>query len=120
MKVSLEEALKRAMEGPLTCRKGDDSVLGQFYDIEKSGKHVGCGGAGENGPKAVDRNRCTFALLVHAFNLFPEVVEELRLAISLLQDARLVMDKDREKNLDEWLPGIENTLAKAETIELPE
>jgi hypothetical protein len=114
--VSLEEVLKRAMAAPLSCRKGDESVLGQFFDIEKDGKHVGCGGAGELGFHAVDRNRCTFALLVHAFNLFPEVVEALKDVTDALAD----YESDLECPKGPAHSRAEVVLAKAETIELPE
>jgi len=43
----------------------------------------------------------------------PELADALETAIELLEDARLVMDRDREENLDEWLPDIKAALAEA-------
>lgn len=111
MKVSLEEALKRAYEAPFTCKKGDESALGVFFDIEKNGKHVGCGGAGDMAPKAVDLNRCTFALLVHAFNHFPEAVDLLE---------RHCTGFSEEGSFVKWHEDLARFLAKASTVELPD
>ena len=104
MKIKLEKAYKKATKGPLALGLETNEEDAQLINAE--GWHVAT--------VAISPHKETAALLAHAFNALPEVVEAL-----------LWLDTDREpsdKGFDEWFAELKMTakvaLARASTVEV--
>jgi hypothetical protein len=109
MKTKLEDAYKKATRGPLTIRNGFPSGR-----VLAEGSH-GCTVAITQSEK---HGLVDAALLAHAFNVLPEVVE----ALQKLEDAMCRHQNDPELNepWDEILAQSMEALARVSTVEVPE
>ena len=106
MKLSLEEARKRATPGKL----GD--ALGVL--VAKSGKRLPL--SDPRKPLTTDEECANAALLAHCWNRFDEVVAALENLLEYSQTGR-VKGIPREDDL--VLDSVAAVLARAETVEMP-
>ena len=100
--ISLDEAYKLATQGPLVSTTGD------FIRPASGGLIAKAAGDTDQ------QTEVNAALLAHAFNVLPEVVEALRDAHLQFEHNGQESDSDKEV-----LNKIEAVLAKATTVEVP-
>jgi hypothetical protein len=121
--VSLEEAMKRAVPGPLEA----DSLASIWSPSDYGGDgHVAnCSHAAiDTEYHAKDYEKATAVLLAHAYNLFPKVVEALKQVRAIIVDGA----KEGFNPLaGDWADRLfrsqgmsHDVVKKATTVELPE